>query len=556
MPPPAPRNLPTELFALIISFCTPATLATLCRTSARLRDLAAARLYSSLTLRPNVSPEAGAATLTPFAYLCFTAPAYAALVTDVTVPEALGATKDDRVPRVLGRKGEEEKAWPVSGTEELERVLRRRCKEFAADEKEAEEMYAELEGGVNEDGVFALLLASLPNLRRLDVEVGKFIKHEAFHDLIERIAARVRSAHRTAQSDSALAAAFTTPLDVRVKADRSDTPNNPVQLVPFLHLPNLRSLYGMKMGVRDFPSDPFQSLSPFLRLAPGSIPLVYLELRFSRLNHETLSSLLAAATPGVFKTLNYEVGCPWAVSSISHAATMASLAPHHATLTSLAFSHEGFYPYQLGSTEPLETVDDAPFDFSFTCFAALRRLKVAPVFVWGLTGFQSQAELKRGANREMLWRALPASLEELWITRAVDKGPPLYEEAGTAYFAPDCLIPALELVVQHRAEAFPGLRRVRLQTSLGNWRDAWIDALVAFCQRAEEEGVECTIILEDLIASQDDDGRALQRGGGGDEDVEWQECGLNEKGPKLRILASEEDDLGATLRSLKADINQ
>jgi hypothetical protein len=49
--------------------------------------------------------------------------------------------------------------------------------------------------------------------------------------------------------------------------------------------------------------------------------------------------------------------------------------------------------------------------------------------------------------------ALPVTLEDLWLARAKQRVPSSGD--ATAEFVPDCLLPALELVLQRRNEAFP-----------------------------------------------------------------------------------------------------
>jgi hypothetical protein len=552
MPLSAERDLPEELLAEIISFCPQDTLAALCRTCKRMNRIATARLYASVILRPNAEPEAGAITLTPFAYLVFKSPAHAALVQSITVPETFGGTGEEMLPIVLIGYGKEEQLWPEFGTAGLEEVLKKKCAGFAANDAEANEIYEKLRGGGDEDGIFALLIASLPNLRRLDADVGELIDHDAFHSLMKLITSRVRSFDKASNPESPLATAFSAPIDVMVKADTDKYPNDPNQLTPFFHLPNLRSIYGVTMGDSEYQ----QKNNPFELLKPRSCPIEYMEFRSSKLSQENLQHIFDAAIPGKLKAINYEVGCAWAWCAVNHSSMVKSLEAHYKTLKSLGFTHEEFYPYQFDPDTSFGEAGDKPFAVSFTCFETLKRLKVAPVFVWGHAGLQSQERFMQSQTREMLWKALPASLEELWIARAVDERPK--DEAGLAHFAPDCLLPALDLMLEHRSESFPNLSRILLQTSVGNWRDAWLDVLCDFCARAEAQGISCIVVADDINENVrgDDDGDVgdFKRKWGWDEEVEWQTCMFDEEGPRLRVVAKEEADLGARLRSLKANI--
>jgi hypothetical protein len=539
MPFSGDRDLPEEIFAEIVSLCSQDTLAALSRASKRSNRIATAYLYSDMVVLPSHKSEAGSVMLLPFAYLVFTSPTHASLVRSITVPQALGQC-ESAAPLMPPANESEINEWPPeSGTSKLERVLRKKCAEYAVDETEADQMYRKFEGGDNEDGVFALLLASLPNLRRLDVDVGETSEHEAFGSLIETITSRARSFDKKANPTSALATAFSVPIDIMVKADAENHPNHPNRLAPFLHLPNIRSIYGISFTNNDVE---LKGKSPFTRLPHRSCPVEYIEFRSSKFKPLVLQAMLDAAIPGKLKAFNYEVGCMCIGRSISHVSMLESLAAHYNTLESLGFSHEQLYPHHIDQKEGFEGI-------SFTCFTALKRLKVAPVYIWGHEGFPFEKYLKGSAKPDMLWESLPQSLEELWITRATQQS---YDDEKFG-FAPDCLIPALELVVQHRSEAFPKLNRILIQIPLLGWKWDWLELLASFCTATVAIGIDCTIFLDDWNSEEAIEEYDPRRRWGWYEDVEWQPCMFNELGQDRTIVVSQEEDLCGTLASLKCD---
>jgi hypothetical protein len=113
--------------------------------------------------------------------------------------------------------------------------------------------------------------------------------------------------------------------------------------------------------------------------------------------------------------------------------------------------------------------------------------------MWGHDILHNHSLLGDPATAALLWQSLPKNPEELWITRAQSTEAAYDAEVA---FEPACLLPALDLVVQHKAEAFPKLSRLRVQFQPTNWKMEWLDSLASVCGRAEANGIECTIILE------------------------------------------------------------
>tara|TARA_R110002003_G_scaffold48_21_gene4142 strand:- start:1371 stop:2858 length:1488 start_codon:yes stop_codon:yes gene_type:complete len=471
------RKLPEELLDHVISLTSRETLLKLCLTSKTLNRLATPYLYATISLRETDH-------LPALAYLIFTSPTHAALIKSFNVSETWAKIEEQFT----------EWSWPRPEDPALQSVLREKCAEYTSNEDEADGMYQKIESGANEDAVLALLLASLPKLRRLNINFGICNGHADFVALWPRIVNGIRSSNNAAVASSTslttetARTALSVPIDIMSTGSESKYPNDPVHFAMFMHLPNLRSIYGWRLGDAETVPDP--ESNPFAQLSPRSCPVEYIELRASKLHEDNFSYLLGTTIPGKLKSFSYEVGCTWAWCTVEHSKIMTSLVSHHSTLETLGLSHEYYYPY-----EPDDMINK-PYPCSFTAFTALKRLKVAPVYVWGHRGFTEKASLVNAETKEMLWNALPKSLEELWISRALHQE---FRDDASVRFVPDCLLPALDLVVQNKSQAFPKLEHLRIELPPMVWQDEWFDTLASLCRIAAANGIQTTVILFDML---------------------------------------------------------
>jgi hypothetical protein len=521
------RQLPEELLDRIVSLVVPRVhLRNICLTSKTFNRLATPYLYSTITVGYGDRVDDKYQTwITSLAYLFFTTPSLAALVENVLVQNKWGQDEDNQDednPHPVDKI-----SWPNLGTPGLESMLKQQCAKFSGNKRGADEIYAMIESGTNENAILALLLFSLPNMRRLDINFGWFDEHADFHKLIPLLSKRFELSDDQPH----------VPLDVIVKGEDDKYPNHPDQLTTMLHMPRLRAIYGWRMG--DYDGGPDLVDGEFARLKPHGHHVKTIELRCSKLHKDNFRLLMDATVPGVLKTFNYEVGYAWAWVSVEHPAIMKGLAPHHNTLENLGLSHEDFYPYQFDNDS------EQPYPCSFVQFKALKRLKVAPVYIWGHEGFNKQHELAKPSTKEILWQALPESLEELWITRALMQELPsnLHPDAQICQpndpgsdalrFEPACLLPALELVVQHKSDSLPKLSHLRIELPPLEWGDEWFDALSSLCATAIARGVQTTVILYNLGNQSRTDS---ERGWGWNEEEDWGVCCHNQEDPKKLIL--------------------
>lgn len=516
------RQLPEELLDRVVSMCSGDTLIKLCLTSKQLNRIATPHLYSHIDLGITAWDE-GQHLVSQLSHLLLTSKDHAALVTSVFVASSWGGE---------GELDEKEKTvWPLR-TQELDACLDSHLSRFVLSDKDKIEVLDKVKTGLNEDAIMALLLLCLPSLRRVDINFGFCVQHKDFVSVFELLADNVQ--RQAVESRPRL--------DVMVKGEDDKYPNFSVHLAALLHIPYLRSIYGWKMGDHEGDPDP-----DFGRLKPRSSHVEYIELRTSKLHKDNLSHLLVATIPGKLKTFNYEVGCTWAWCNISHPGIMTSLQGHRETLESLGLSHEEFYPHQFDND------DEEPYSCDFKPFTALKRLKVAPCYIWGHTGFTDETELSKPATKEMLWKTLPPNVEQLWICRAESQVPQWNGiDDGKPHFEYDCLLPALSLVAEHREE-YPKLSNIRIEFPPLAWpTNATFENLAAFCQSAERDGIHCTVILTDMfVPTSSATYPTNDRRWGWNEDVEWGECFANQEAEKIWIDTRTISDLAQGIRDAR-----
>lgn len=515
------RVLPEELLDRVISFSTRESLRSLCLASKTINRLATPYLYSNIYLK--VTDDLAALT-----HLVLTSPSHATLVKSLIVPHTWASVDSYTQPNKW--------TWPNLQDPAWQEYLKGKCAEYTPKKRVAVAMYEKIKTGANENAVLAFLLANLPNLRRLNINFGILDEHADFQSVWETIAPSIGTSSGSDVS--------TAPIDILVMGSDDKYSNNTEHLAMFFYLPNLRTLYGYKHGDNEGDPDPDH---PFMKLKPRSCQVEFIELRCAKLHGSYLQHLLRAAIPGKLKTFSYEIGGTWAWCEVEHPVIMTSLQPHHETLETLGLSHEDFYPYEGTDGDGSR---EKPYMCSFTPFSALKKLKVAPVFIWGHDGITRETQLNNSDTKHMLWKSLPAGLEELWITRAEPQM--LREHPTTLRWIPECLIPALDLVVQHKDQAFKNLEHIRIELPLLVWKDEWFDILALFCRSATKDGIRTTVILTDMF---DRWGRlTIERPWGWNEDVEWEPCqySQNRECAKLWIDAANHHDISQLLKDLKA----
>ena len=554
------QKLPTELLEQVLSFAPRDSLPSLCLTSRDFNRIATPFLYSGIDLKETHH-------LPALAYLMFTSPAHAALVESFIVPDSWARTE--------GKS--RDWSWPGLKDTEVQSVLKAKSAAFTSSEEEANELYGEISSGENEDAIMAVLLACLPKLRRLDFRVStgkapadsKTVSpvsrndHVDFRLLWPKIMNRLRS--RCGSTKEAIRSVTSNPSQVvqlPAVSDHIDImvrftgpvhrySNYTLHLANFFHLPNVRSIYGWRLGDMGDPPDLEDPKNPFATLQPRSCPVEYIELRRSQLHKDHFQLMMDATIPGKLKTFSYEIGDrSWSWCGTDHQAIMKSLQPHCESLEGLSLSYDGAYLYHD------KRIRDNPGLCSFKSFVALKRLRVAPLYIWSHRTLFRQANMQRSAQ-EQLWSVLPENLEELWITRTHDQTR-VGGHDGDFPFASNCLLPALHDVVQNKWNAFPKLRLLRIEFPLLDWKDEWFDEIASICQLAAVGGIRTTVILCDMFY--EGSPFTIERPWGWNEDIEWESDvrwqpkatkGTNRECAKVWIDATQREHLAAILKDMK-----
>ncbi|KAI4938599.1 hypothetical protein J4E85_001040 [Alternaria conjuncta] len=505
------EKLPTELLEHIVSLSTRESLLSLCRTSRTLNRLATPWLYSKICLRETDN-------LAALAYLVFTSPAHASLVKYLIVT----STWADFEERYSNG------SWPRSDDPGTHDILRKKCAEYTSSVEEAFVVYEKIHSAKNEDAIMALLLVSLPKLRRLNINCGIY-GHDDFVSLLPKV---IRGKPH----------AMSEPIDILVAGADDKYSSATSHVAAFFCLPNVRSIYGWKHG----DGEVHDQNDLFSKLEPQSCPVEYLELRCAKLDMENFRGMLNATIPGKLKTFNYELGGPWAWCDTEHPAMMRSLEPHHETLEKLGLSHEDFYPYL--DDESAERGKAYPC--SFSSFTALRRLKVAPVYIWGHRKTTNEEMFDIAETRDRLWTTLPKNLEELWITRAQNQH---IDHKKVVEFVPKCLLPALDLVVQNKRTAFPQLAHLRVELPLLDWKEDWLDSLASISRAAAAEGIQTSIILYNMFSRYGP--ISSERNWGWNEDIKWEPSRYsdNKECPKIwiEVTSERQEHLASILKDMK-----
>ncbi|PVH96158.1 hypothetical protein DM02DRAFT_632215 [Periconia macrospinosa] len=524
------HNIPQEVIDIILSHCTQGSLITLSRCSKKMNRIVTPSLYREICFRPRttrVNPqlpkrhvdEHGRATLStmqwflPFAHLMLMSPGHASYVRSLTIENL-------EEPLVL----EGNRPWPESDIQILHHSLTRVCQKCTTSEEDAHEVFELVRSGDDWNAVFALFFMHLGNLQRLCFPPGSGYSH--FAPACEKGLVRVLRLVARGREGGSAAVQDSTPLDIMFSVDTLRRPRTQVEIVAFLlNRPNIRSLYAWKLdlGVGRSYLDDVEQGNGILQLKPCSLGVEFIELRESAFNHEHFHHLMQAVIPGALKTLIFTPE-RFYVDNHDPKQVLESLRAHHSTLERLDLPNILKIPS-----------NGAPI--SFQAFKNLRKLKVAPVYIWGSNGLLRKAAVRDPSSIPMLRDALPSTLDELWITN-VDA-----EDRHPGYIT-TLILPALSLLISHRDDSFPHLTHVCVSfrtTICYGYQPAdltWLQVLHPLALSAQKQGITLTI---NPRAEDEYRGEFLSvvRPWGWHEDVEWtdQTCPYDEPETFSRRIA-------------------
>lgn len=505
------RWLPDELLDLIVSLSDRKTLLSVCRASKTLQRLTTPYLYSRVHIGQNVD-------LMSLGYHLLKSPAHAALVKELVVTQAWGRV-DSRIQNVLGAE----------------------CREIGLQDAQREEVFAGVSQNYNGDIMLALMLSNLPNLRTLDIDFGHS-KHEEFHVILTTIArALARGVPQRGSCASSLdykglisSGKFKSPIDVIISGDKVGYTSH---IPAFFQLPNLRSFYAWGLDNNNFgnagPND-------FKLLKPNACGVQIIELRSCKLSMENLRLLLSATIPGILKTFIYEVGYGMK-GIVDDPAKMDGLEAHCRTLVNISLTYDSVYPYFIGEDDRI----GMPAAYSFVRFEALRSLKIAPAFVWGNDRLHDVDSHGDAAGKDMLWKALPRGLVELWMLRPGEKDE---SHDVSPFFIPELLLPALAALVAQKGQTFSNLDRLYIDLYLPEWEFDWLETLASICQRAVAAGIQAVALM--IWPGCKKYRRSSNRGWGWDEDIHWEHRHGNKEPRRHRIDCREGEDLSRLLGNM------
>jgi hypothetical protein len=286
-----------------------------------------------------------------------------------------------------------------------------------------------------------------------------------------------------------------------------------------------------------------------------SCALRHINFEVVTMHPQDLSHMLGVAMPGKLKSFEYNIIREENIP-LTGLPAMEGFEAHHNTLESLTLNHRNYF----GSTlEELPSNIQKSCGRSFVGSSALRCLKVAPVFIWGQQDLPVDLERRNNPKQpETLWRALPRTLEELWITNTNGFGVhPVTEtpEEEKDRFIADDLIPALASAIENKPEAYPNLGRFTLQIQIQDWKMEWLNALASTLIKMEESEICCTIICDDLSSMNNDRGLTDLRTQFEERGVTWTlQNGQAREWKALNIAVAEERHLATRLRLISKKV--
>jgi hypothetical protein len=498
MPPSLDHVFPDEIVDRIIGFVDDqSSRYNLCLVSKSISHIAISHLYENVSLSGPVITF-----LPPFAYLMFSSPEHASYVKTLSLPDGWD-DKDEPDPEVVlpdwpeepaselrrnGLIGDRRRPWPNGAS--TEQVLHTTIKRFAHSEGEHDEWFDAIWEEYRDDAIVALLLPSLPRLRLLVIGADMLAEHGKWTALLlERVGTRQRPFEDISRPVKAGEQSFPfAELDtILLSCTAPEHPARPYLFGAFLHLPALKYVYSNSIGHDDDFGSETEPTDTFRNLQPHSSSIVSVQIRDAKFQEADLVALFNALKPGVFKEFMYELGHGWSWPRVPHARIMGIMKDHRDMLETLSLTHDNFY---------IDNDDDDQTAVSFSGFSSLKRLRVAPIFVWGNPEMRQPApedeqEIQKRLDRErsMLLDALPRSLEELVMVKVHDRMISDYVAKGDKNDVETYLLPALAHLTRHLSAKLPHLKRLAIVAALDWWKDSSLEAFAAFAVDACEKGL-------------------------------------------------------------------
>ncbi|KFX95563.1 hypothetical protein V490_03792 [Pseudogymnoascus sp. VKM F-3557] len=515
--------LSVELLDNIVIFVQPrSALFQLALVSRKFNSLVTPHLYQHIFLDSN-STDGGNRHILPLTFLILQKPSIASLVRSFTFR---GSFQDEESWSGPGDTDDDSRLpWPEHP--DRENILRRLIKKISHSEEEEDEWLEKVlpQYAPWDDAIFSLLLISLPNLRRLDLEITN--NHMGS---LERIFNRIASS----EPPFDVSPVFTQLSDIMIAGNDDRYPTDYVLLYPCCRFPAIKRLYGHRLGAEEdsphlseITSVPSPIETPELDesklhtddrsqssgLNNPTSTIETFELRDSKLHLSDLPIILRALKSP--ETLVIHIGNSWAWTPTRTPDILSALLIHATSVRRLALDHEDYYPFEEGVGP-----DDNADPVSFIRFIALTHLRVAPVFLFGHADMFNAPEPESVDEAAMLNRlrgALPLTLESLYVTHA--------EFVFSNEHAH--LAKAFEILLQHK-ECVPHLREIVFEGALEKEKSR--RRAGEMISIVKEMGLDARVIHRTHYEY------VRQRGWGWDEEESFEMCMHNDIGEKVQLF--------------------
>ncbi|KAF2000923.1 hypothetical protein P154DRAFT_575626 [Amniculicola lignicola CBS 123094] len=480
-------GLPVELIARILEFVTSmSTLKAAMLCSSQWHEIALPYLYRSINFTGG-SYEAfpGNRTLRDLTVLFLRRPELAKHVRHFSIRPAFndGSNRSDDSP-------EQSCEGKRTAFGNIEEELKSAIASASHDDMEQSKWLAAADV---EDALLALLLPKLVNLQTLDLETP-IIPHY-IETMFNRVGLKQKPFDTTP--------AFTKLKSILWAHDDNKYGGN-VVAAPFM-LPSVQSIFMHRTGSEDDEGDD----APYIDMPDKTSSVTHLELKDCRLDTRMIEKMLAV--PKQLKTFIYEVG--WghlSYCSISWPAIRRGLELQKDSLEELWWD----YPHD-GINWSDDTDDTSPVQ-SFRDFEKLRRVRIAPDYVFGLR--------PDGKSYKRLLDLLPRPVEFLHIVHGDEYGVTLETPISSEKAKMKTLYKSIEHLLAHKETALPALRHLTFDTSLKKIKEDG-DKIANLVKLAQSSGVEMVLrnnFGDDKWALYDE---RVERKWGMDEDIVWGQCG-------------------------------
>lgn len=481
-------SLPVEIIAQILEDAdSPATLYNAALSSRQWYDIAVPYLYRRIDIDSRDRHPNG--ILKRFLLLFLRRPELAAHVRHFSIRPAWEDSRPGGRTTPLKQSLEE----ALSNAEDLEVEIRDAVARASHSDEEHVNWLEEIEV---EDTTLALLLPLFTRLETLDLEY-------TFTSCVERMLQRAGQREKPFDSQPAFVS-----LHSLLWAHSDNKYGGEFAVGPFL-FPSIQTVYLHRVGSGDDDA-PDKNLAC---VGQGTSQCTHLELKDCRLNVGDTKTLLSI--PKRLKTFIYEVsGGHLSYCSVSFPALRDALEVHKDTLEDLWIDivHDGILWVE-------EMDDTLPFT-SLQNFSRLRRLRIAPDFVFGT---QSEGVDRRHDRNKRLLDLLPPSIEVLHITHGDEYG--IMLDGFRAEDNLSTVYDGLELVLSNKS-ALPLLQKIILDTSLPTIRKQPHGSRLTSLQQTARS-IDVQFLLRDNHGDKkfEDYQARIERKWGMDAIVEWKPCG-------------------------------